>query len=165
MTDTDPSAAFVGGDDIHPEAVVAPGYLATHAARAFNRLVDAQLRQHGLSLAQIGPLLLLNWKGPLLQRDIVRLSAVKQPAMVALLDKLESAGLVTRTRAPDDRRAALVSLTEKGREAACIGGDLLRDLNRAALAGFTDAEAAALTDLLGRVAANLDHLAGELHQK
>ncbi|WP_347302057.1 hypothetical protein V5740_08470 [Croceibacterium sp. TMG7-5b_MA50] len=45
---------------IHPEAAVAPGYLANHAARVFNRLVDAALRPHGMSLALIGPVMLLS---------------------------------------------------------------------------------------------------------
>lgn len=45
---------------IHPQAAVAPGYLANHAARVFNRLVDAQLRPHGVSLALIGPIMLLS---------------------------------------------------------------------------------------------------------
>ncbi|MGF9566618.1 hypothetical protein AAIH70_24205 [Neorhizobium sp. BT27B] len=77
-------------DHIHPDAAVAPGYLANHAARVFNRLVDAALRPYGLSLSLIGPIMLLSWKGPMLQRDLVRSSAIKQPAMVALLDKLEA---------------------------------------------------------------------------
>ncbi len=83
---------------IHPQAAVAPGYLANHAARVFNRLVDAELRPHGVSLALIGPIMLLSWKGPMLQRDLVIASAVKQPAMVTLLDKLEGLKLIKRTR-------------------------------------------------------------------
>jgi hypothetical protein len=75
----------------HPEAAVAPGYLANHAARVFNRLVDGRLREHGLTLSLTGPLLLLLWKGPMLQRDLVRHSAVKQPAMVASRSRFLSA--------------------------------------------------------------------------
>jgi hypothetical protein len=96
---------------IHPEAAVAPGYLANHASRVFNRLVDARLRDHGLTLSLIGPLLLLSWKGPMLQRDLVRHSAVKQPAMVALLDKLEAGGMISRAASTNDKRAAVVDLT------------------------------------------------------
>ncbi len=94
---------------IHPQAAVAPGYLANHATRVLNRLVDAELRPHGVSLALIGPIMLLSWKGPMLQRDLVIASAVKQPAMVALLDKLEGLLLIKRTPSPQDRRAALVA--------------------------------------------------------
>ena len=105
-------------DDIYPEAAVAPGYLANHAARLSNRGVDAALYPHDLSLALIGPLLLLFRKGLMLQRDLVRASAVKQPAMIALLDKLEAMALIARAPAAGDRRAAMVRLTERGQEAA-----------------------------------------------
>ncbi len=143
-------------DDIHPEAAVAPGYLANHAARAFNRAVDAALKPHGLTMALIGPLLLLSWKGPLLQRDIVRSSAVKQPAMVALLDKLETLGLITRVPSLDDRRASLVDLTTAGRDAARNGRAALVAGNVRGLAGFSPEEVSQLVALLQRLIGNLD---------
>ncbi len=142
--------------DIHPEAAVAPGYLANHAARVFNRLVDAQLREHDLTLALIGPLLLLSWKGPMLQRDMVRASAVKQPAMVALLDKLDAMALVARETLPSDKRAATVHLTAAGHEAAAIGKRVLLDVNALGVTGFSDEEARLLVALLARLIANLD---------
>ena len=143
-------------DLIHPEAAVAPGYLANHAARVFNRLVDAALRPHGLSLALIGPILLLSWKGPMLQRDLVRASAVKQPAMVALLDKLEAMALIERTPSPTDGRAALVQLTDWGRKAAALGGEALVDANEQGLEGFSPVEAGLIVQLLQRLIGNLE---------
>lgn len=150
-----------GGGSIHPEAAVAPGYLANHAARVFNRLVDAALRPHGVSLALIGPVMLLSWKGPMLQRDLVQDSAVKQPAMVALLGKLERMGLIERSPSPSDRRAAIVSLTNRGREIAAIGGQVLRDANARATGGLTQRESAQVVALLQRLIANLED--GTIH--
>ncbi|KQQ32818.1 transcriptional regulator [Duganella sp. Leaf126] len=144
-------------NDIHPEAAVAPGYLANHAARVFNRTVDAELRTHGLTLALIGPLLLLSWKGPMLQRDLVRASAVKQPAMVALLDKLEASALIERAALSTDKRAATVRLTDAGRAAATIGHDVLLQMNAVGTTGFSAQEAALLVGLLGRLITNLEH--------
>lgn len=141
---------------IHPQAAVAPGYLANHAARVFNRLVDAQLRPHGVSLALIGPIMLLSWKGPMLQRDMVIASAIKQPAMVALLDKLERLGLVKRTPTPQDRRAALVALTARGRKIATLGGKVLIELNAQALQGFSADEAQQTVRLMQRLIANME---------
>jgi MarR family transcriptional regulator, transcriptional regulator for hemolysin len=152
-------------NDTHPEAAVAPGYLANHAARVFNRGVDADLRPHGLSLALIGPLLLLSWKGPMLQRDLVRSSAVKQPAMVALLDKLEGMALIARTPAPADRRAAMVRLTNQGQAAARLGGQALIDGNDRGLAGFSPEEGARLVVLLQRFIANLQRGQETIHQR
>lgn len=143
-------------DHIHPEAAVAPGYLVDGGARVFNRLVDAALRPHDLSLALIGPIMLLSWKGPMLQRDLVRSSAVKQPAMVALLDKLEGMALIARTPSPNDRRAATVELTRRGHAAAARGRHALLDVNARGLAGFSSEEAALLVHLLRRLIANFE---------
>jgi MarR family transcriptional regulator for hemolysin len=143
--------------EIHPQAAVAPGYLANHAARVFNRTVDARLREHGLTLALIGPLLLLNWKGSMLQRDLVQASAIKQPAMVALLDKLESMAMIAREVLPSDKRAATVSLTDAGVEAARIGGRILHEVNDLGVAGFTPEEAALFIGFLGRLIGNLEN--------
>ncbi|WP_312795784.1 MarR family winged helix-turn-helix transcriptional regulator [Tianweitania sp.] len=141
---------------VHPDAAVAPGYLANHAARVFNRLIDAALRPDGMSLSLLGPILLLSWKGPMLQRDLVRASAVKQPAMVALLDKLEAMKLIERSSAPNDRRVAMVHLTSEGRAAAVLGGDVLIDTNRRGLKDFSDEEAGLLVGLLQRLITNLE---------
>jgi len=143
--------------DIHPEAAVAPGYLANHAMRVFNRAVDARLRAHGLTLALIGPLLLLHWKGSMLQRDMVRASAIRQPAMVALLDKLEAMELIAREVLATDKRAATVRLTAAGVNAAATGGQVLRDVNAVGVAGFTGAEAVAMVGLMTRMIANLEN--------
>jgi len=141
---------------IHPEAAVAPGYLANHAARVFNRLVDSALRPHGLSMALIGPVMLLSWKGPMLQRDLVRSSAVKQPAMVALLDKLEAMDLISRTPSPTDRRAAMVQLTQHGKQAADHGRDALLAANAQGLEGFSAEEAASMIRLFQRLIDNFE---------
>ncbi|MGN7998943.1 MarR family winged helix-turn-helix transcriptional regulator [Sphingomonas sp. 22176] len=150
-------------NDVYPDAAVAPGYLANHAARLFNRQVDTALRPYGLTMALISPLLLLSWKGPLLQRDLVRWSAVKQPAMAALLDKLEAMDFVTRTTSTTDRRAASVRLTEAGHDAARIGGDALIAANQRGLAGFSDSEATGLVTLLQRFIANYEAADGTIH--
>jgi DNA-binding MarR family transcriptional regulator len=143
-------------DQIHPEAAVAPGYLANHAARVFNRLVDTALRPYGLSLSLIGPIMLLSWKGPMLQRDLVRSSAVKQPAMVALLDRLEAMALIRRSPSSTDRRAAMVELTSKGQEAALRGRDALLAANAKGLEGFSSKDAATLIQLFQRLIDNLE---------
>jgi DNA-binding MarR family transcriptional regulator len=143
-------------DHIHPEAAVAPGYLANHAARVFNRLVDTALRPYGLSLALIGPIMLLSWKGPMLQRDLVRSSAVKQPAMVALLDKLEAMALIRRSPSSTDRRAAMVELTSEGQEAALHGRDALLAANAKGLEGFSSDEATSIVQLFQRLIDNFE---------
>ena len=141
---------------IHPEAAVAPGYLAHHAARVFDRLVDNHLRPHGLSLSMLAPIMALSWRGPLRQTDLVRIAAIKQPAMAAVLDKLERAGHVVREPSATDRRAAQVRLTDSGARMAIIGGDTLRAANAIATQDLSDEEAQLVVALLQRVIRNLE---------
>jgi len=142
--------------DIHPEAIAAPGYLANHVATVFNRVVDAALRPHGVTLSLIGPVMLLSWKGPMAQRDLVCSSAVKQPAMVALLGRLETMELVVRTPHASDRRSAMIALTERGQAIAAIGREVLLGKNANALRGFSTLETDILVTLLHRLIANLE---------
>ena len=153
------SPPFPGSDndsEIHPEAAEAPGYLANHAARVFSRLVDTRLRLRDLSLSLIGPVLLLSWRGAMLQRDLVKHSAVKQPAMVALLDKLEALGLIERSQTIDDKRAAKVALTERGCEAALTGRMVLLEVNALGTSGFSHEETQEIVALTKRLIKNLE---------
>lgn len=150
------NAPMKNDKDIHPEAAVAPGYLANHAERVFNRATDAALRSHGISLTLLGPLLWLAWRGPMLQRDLVKASAVKQPAMVATLDKLEAAGLIQRSVVATNKRAANVSITARGQEVAALGKQVLLDTNARGLEGFSPEEATVFVALLQRFIGNLE---------
>ncbi len=141
--------------NIHPDAAASPGYLANHVARCFNRLVDDALRPHGMSMALMGPLMWLSWRGPMLQRDLVRASAVKQPAMVALLDKLEAGGFIERSPLPEHRRASIIRLTSNGEAMAATGRQAFAETNARALQGLTSADAQRLTTLLWEVLGNL----------
>lgn len=151
--------------EIHPEAAVAPGFLVTHAAQTFNRLADEALRAQGLSLALLGPLLMIHWKGPMLQRDIVLHSAVRQPALVAVLGKLETLKLIERSSVAGDRRAAMIALTPAGRAAAIAGGDILRSVNKAGVDGFSAEETALLVRLVQKFNGNLIAASGTKYQK
>jgi MarR family transcriptional regulator for hemolysin len=151
--------------DLRAAGAVAPGYLANHAARVFNRLVDAQLRPHGMSLALLTPLLLLSRHGPMLQRDLVLHAAVAQPAMVALLAKLEAAGLVARVPDLKDKRAATINVTEAGEAMASLGRVALMDANLEGLVGFAPDEVTALSGLLQRLIDNLQRSRATKYQK
>ncbi len=69
----------------------------------------------GLSLSEISVLHTLHKKDVQNPKDLARSIAKPRTSFTPLLDGLEIHGLVTRKPDPDDRRAILVSLTEKGR--------------------------------------------------
>jgi DNA-binding MarR family transcriptional regulator len=88
-------------------------------AGCLERLVG-WLRRHtaipGYSVTSRLTLVRLDNDGPARISDLARLEGVTQPAMTALVNRLEGEGLVRRSADPTDARAALVALTAAGRE-------------------------------------------------
>lgn len=104
--------------------------LGEHAAGLFAQ----QTRELGITPSEAGVVRIIGRAPGISQRELAdRLGAV-QSRVVALVDRLEAAGLVTRTRGTVDRRTQQLNLTERGRT-------LLAALRRAA-----EAQEAALTD-------------------
>ena len=72
----------------------------------------------------------------------------RMPDMTRLLDRMEEAGLVTRSRERDDRRMVLARISTRGRE---LLGELdgpMSDLHQEQLTGLTDEQLRTLIDLL-----------------
>ena len=97
------------------------------------------------------------------QRDLTYILGVSRQGMAETLGKLEESGLVTRSRAIEDRRVTVVELTDEGRsqaEAMFEQEDVLASL----LEAFTDEEVETLTGYLERLNAGLsDHLDDDEH--
>jgi MarR family 2-MHQ and catechol resistance regulon transcriptional repressor len=69
-----------------------------------------------LTISQFAVLEALYHLGPL-RPNVISAKTLRSPGNLTLvLDNLEKAGLVTRTRAADDRRALVVALTPKGKK-------------------------------------------------
>jgi len=76
-----------------------------------------------------------------------------------ILDRLEARSLLTRQRAPDDRRSQRLYLTETGRSLAQSLVPIVQTFADAAYAGLSEADKTALRDILARIEAGLDSLA------
>ncbi|MFD1053352.1 MarR family winged helix-turn-helix transcriptional regulator [Terrabacter terrigena] len=82
--------------------------------------VEATLKPLGVTFARYEVLMLL-WfskRGSLPMKVIGSRLQVHPTSVTNAVDRLEDAGLVTRSTHPDDRRAMLVALTPSGRELA-----------------------------------------------
>ncbi len=132
-----------------------PGHLASWAARLFARTIDRQLKPLELSSGHVPVLLALAEEPSLSQRELVERCAIAQPAMVAILKRMEAAGLVARSADPNDGRASIFSLTPASRGKLERLGATLDLGNERALAGFTPDERALVIDLLRRIIRNL----------
>jgi DNA-binding MarR family transcriptional regulator len=67
-----------------------------------------------LNFSALSVLHSLSRGGPMRLTDLLATEQIKQPALTALVSKLEATGLVSRRPDPGDGRAALLSLTTAG---------------------------------------------------
>jgi DNA-binding MarR family transcriptional regulator len=78
-----------------------------------------RLRQEageGLSPSQAAALATIDRHGPLMPSELADRERIRRPTATRLIAALEDAGLVVRTRDPEDGRSFLVALSPGGRE-------------------------------------------------
>ncbi|MEO9514565.1 MAG: MarR family transcriptional regulator [Paracoccaceae bacterium] len=92
------------------------GFLLSKVTIRITELHERIFTSEDLSPKQYGILTLLCQFDGLTQIDIGRRLDIDRSTMVALVDDLEGKNMIIRTRDPKDRRAYLISNTEKGRK-------------------------------------------------
>src|SRR6201996_6329248 len=124
-------------------------------SRVVERAFDEALAEAGGTLPVWLILLDLKIHKPANQRELAQAVGVREATLTHHLNGMDARGLVTRTRDASNRRVQVVALTEAGeaaflrlREAAMAFDTRLR-------AGLDDADLAALSALLGHLAANV----------
>ncbi|MBI0004322.1 MarR family transcriptional regulator [Bartonella sp. M0177] len=85
-------------------------------SRKLRNLLDARIRQHGLTLARALTLSALKDQDDFFQKNLAEELGIEHATLVRLIDALEEQGLVIRNVAEDDRRAKRVTLTPEGRK-------------------------------------------------
>lgn len=73
------------------------------------------IKEGGLTLSQFGVLEVLYHKGDLRISEIIKKTLSTGGNMTVVIDNLEKESLVTRYKDPSDRRAFLISITQKGK--------------------------------------------------
>ena len=147
------------------EAVPPPPYAETEvtefAGQLFFRLwraahtgTAAALDSIGLSPALFAVLNFLLARDAAIQQEIGATIGIDPSTMVALIDKLEHAGLAKRRPHPTDRRAREVVITPKGRRTVERGRALAREVEDDVLQGLAPAERRQLLKLLRKALAS-----------
>ncbi|RYH09390.1 MAG: MarR family transcriptional regulator [Alphaproteobacteria bacterium] len=128
-------------------------YAIYSAGMAIQRLYKPLLDQLGLTYSQY---LVLNvlWRDD--EQTVGKIGeklALESSTLTPLLKRLEAAGLLRRTRNPDNERQVVIALTEQGRalqsKAGCLGDALLES------SGETPAELGALNREIRRLRENI----------
>ena len=106
-------------------------------------MVEDLLKPFGISGTQYNVLRILRGAGEAGLPTLTRM-----PDMTRLLDRMEEAGLVTRSRERDDRRMVLTQITARGRELLSQLDRPMNELHRKQLAQLDDEQLRSLIDLL-----------------
>jgi MarR family transcriptional regulator for hemolysin len=89
------------------------------------------------------------------QLELARELRIEGPTLTRHLDGLEQAGLVVRRRAPSDRRAVHVELTDDGRRKHAELREAVIAFDRRLRAGLGEPEVEQLRELLQRLEGNV----------
>lgn len=90
------------------------------------------------------------------QKDLADRLNINRTVMVKLIDRLEAAGFVVRSRNPGDRRSYVLTLTDPGRRARDLMGPAIARGEAELGAPLTVEEKRRINELLGRLMPDLD---------
>jgi MarR family transcriptional regulator, lower aerobic nicotinate degradation pathway regulator len=129
------------------------GYLFAQLKMRWAEEARSALGEAGLGLSgmHFGALSVIDAAGPISQQELGEYVRKDRTTIVALVDDLESEGLVERRRNPVDRRAYALELTDEGREWLAAAGPALAAAEDRLLVDLDDEERAKLLDTLQRV--------------
>lgn len=130
------------------------GLHVTRVAKTLSRAFDDALVAAGGSLPVW--LVLVSLKGGRhgAQRDLAEAVGIEGPTLTHHLNRMEAAGLVTRTREPDNRRVHRVELTDDGEAMFRRLVATVTEFDTRLRRGMSAKELAILADALERLRAN-----------
>ena len=131
------------------------GIQVTRTARVVNRAFDQALAEAGGSQPVWLVLMSLKAQSHRTQRDLAGAVGIEGPTLTHHLHRMEAAGLVSRTRAPGNRRVQQVALTDEGEQAFHRLRTAVVAFDRRLRAGLSAADAAALGALLAQLRTNV----------
>lgn len=118
--------------------------------------IGRRLHPWDITSEQWGVLARLFEQDGLNQKELAEKLLKDQANTTRILDKLVTKGWVKRLAAPDDRRAFLIFLTDKGKEIVAATYPLVAQVKEKLQSGLTVHEIESLTVQLKRLSHNLD---------
>ena len=127
--------------------------LIARLARVVRHRLEQVLTPTGLRQRHVVALSYLRGFGPTAQQSLAQRLRMDPSSLVCLLNDLEEAGLIVRTRDRSDRRRAIVLLSAEGERALCKVDDAVEAVEREMLTGLDADERRTLRRLLARLPA------------
>ena len=126
------------------------GFLLTKARNLITAEMDTALKDLDITGPQMGILLAMQRGLASTPFELSKMLSVDTGLMTRMLDKLETKGLLERSRSVDDRRVVNLALTKKGEEVAAEIPNIAPEVLNARLKKFTKAEFEELCRLLNK---------------
>ena len=136
------------------------GYLVRDAHRAFQYELEKRIARHGVTKGQWYFLRVLWIEDGLSQRELSERVGMMEPTTVIALRGMEKAGLVVRSRSPEDKRKAHVWLTPKAKRLRTKLLPVARGIVEDAQQGIPQRDLEVFRRVIGRLRENLDRFRG-----
>ena len=131
------------------------GLQLAHTSKLVSRAFADTLAEAGGSMPTwliVSRLLGEEWRA---QQELARAIGIEGPTLTHHLDALEEAGLVVRTRDPNDRRAVRLELTDAGRQKHAELMQAVIAFDKRLRSGLDEAEVHELRGLLAKLERNV----------
>ena len=140
---------------MRPPATEPIGLELARTAKVVSRAFDDALAEAGGALPTWLVLVSLKARRHGAQRELAEAVGVEGPTLTHHLNRMEAAGLITRTRDPANRRVHQVELTEAGEASFQRLLGSVAAFDQQLRRGFTEKELEAMSGILGRLRANV----------
>jgi DNA-binding MarR family transcriptional regulator len=128
--------------------------LITRLARAMRRRFEQAVAPLGLRARHLVALTHLKDHGPSPQQTLIEVLGLDASNLVALLNELEDADLIVRSRDRSDRRRGIIELSAEGERMLAAVDRALEAVDDEVLVALSFEERATLNDLLARAGAS-----------
>ena len=132
------------------------GYWITVTSFGYQRVLETELAEFGITFRQFQVLGWLKLEGELPQVGLADRMMIEPPTLVRILDRMEAAGWIRRCSDPLDRRRKLISVQPEAEAAWSQVVRVLKRVRQRATRDMSDQEVAQLQNLLQRVQQNLN---------
>jgi DNA-binding MarR family transcriptional regulator len=129
-------------------------YLTSQLAKGLSRALQKRATALGFSPGQFPVLLALWHEDGLTQRQLLDRMEVEQATLANTLSRMERDGLILRRPHPSDRRAQIISLSDRGRELEQMAIEAAAQADDEIFAGFRRFERELLLEYMRMAIAN-----------
>ena len=135
------------------------GQLLHLVAKAWRQELDRRLKPLGLTRTKWLALIFISRNsGGISQRELAGTMEIGQPAVVALIDRLEKDDFIVRNPVPGDRRVCSLALTTSGKRLISKIEAVAHLLREELVADFSATELKTTGDVLGRMKEKIETL-------